>query len=89
MDRMTRRILLAGLPWGLLVRERQFEVFCVDEFGVSHAAVVTEWLSLPELRTLVGTLTPEFLTSFGIREMVQTPFGVALEKRTKEWKLLV
>ena len=86
---MTRRILLAGLPCSPFARVRRFEAFCVDEFGVRHAATVPEWLPLPELRSLVGSLTPEFLNSFGIREMVRTPFGMSWQSRAKVWNLLV
>lgn len=60
----------------------------MDERGERRAVAVPEWLSLPELRSLVGTLTPEFLLSFGIRELVRTPFGAVWQKRIKVWKLL-
>jgi hypothetical protein len=84
---MTRRILLAGLASLGFARERHFEAFCTDEHGEHRAVTVSDWLALPELRSVVGNLTPEFPVSFGIREMVRTPFVLTLEAKRKEWRL--
>jgi hypothetical protein len=81
-------MLLAGLTSIGFTGERYFEAFCTDKHGAHRAVAVPEWLALPELRSLVGTLTPEFLTSYGIHEMVRTPFGLSCEARSKVWKLL-
>ena len=70
------------------MRQRHFEAFYTDQHGLRRAVTVPEWLTLSELRSLVDALTPEFLVSFGIRELMWMPFGGAWQKRIKVWKLL-